>query len=206
MTDPGGVSLNGIFGFGDPKAPPLKLADATKVLMDLRERIPKGVPPGYWPAVLAQIQRKVTEVLDVPISSVIGGAWRKYAPLLKYCDKGRYPADMTSVVPLANHTINTSFKPFIEIFANEQSVGTINFQVALSIILEGANLSIQDGKFKTLELARGRVNGKLSCEGAVLVDLTSRNHELPGEISFGDGFPIRIVAASYPPTAAAVSN
>jgi len=203
MNDPG-LSLNGIFGFGDPNSPAPKLSDATKCLMDLKSRIPKGVPPGYWPAVMAQIQHKITDVLDVPISSVMGGAWRKYAPLMKYCDKDRYPSDVTTVVPLADHTISTSFKPFIEIFADEKAVGTLKFEIALSIKLEGANLSIQDGKFKTLRLVRGRTNGKLSCEGAVLVDLTSRDRELPGEISFGDGFPIRPLPASQKPTAAAV--
>jgi hypothetical protein len=202
--DDQGLSLNGIFGFGDPNSPPPKLSDAAKALKDLKACIPKSVPPGYWPAVLAQIQHKVRDVLDVPITSVMGDAWRKYTPLMKYCDKDRYPPDVTSIVPLADHTINTSFKPFIEIFADEKSVGTLKFEVALSITLEGGSLSIQDGKFKTLRLIRGRTNGKLSCEGAVLVDLTSRYRELPGEISFGDGFPIRPVKASQKPTAAGV--
>ena len=200
------VSLNGIFGFGDPNKPPPKLSDATKVLMDLKSRIPKNVPPSYWPAVMAQIQHKITDVLNVPISSVIGGAWRKYVPLQKYCDTNRYPPDVTTVVPLADHAISTSFKPFIEIFADEKPIGTIHFDVALSILLEGANVSIQDGKFKTLRLVRGRAKGKLSCEGAVLVDLTSGDHELPGEISFGDGFPIRVASGSAKPGPATIST
>jgi len=200
------VSLNGIFGFGDPNTPPPKLSDATKVLAELKAHLPKNAPPGYWPAVLSQIQHKITEVLDVPISSVIGGAWRKYAPFLKYCDKNRYPPDKTSVVPLADHAISTTFKPFIEIFADEKVVGKLNFEVDLSILLEGANVSIQDGKFKTLRLVRGRAKAKLSCEGAVLVDLTSGDHELPGEISFGDGFPIRAGAGSAKAAPATIST
>jgi hypothetical protein len=56
-------------------------------------------------------------------------------------------------------------------------------------------VSVQDGKFRRLRLASGTLKGTLSVEHVVLVDRSSKEHELPGEISFGDGgFPIGVVA------------
>lgn len=185
-----GESLSSVFGLDVSKMPDLRIAEVATCVRKLQESLPDGVPAGYWAAVMTQVGAKVREALDIPLVSILGGAWQRYAQFEKYCDRERYPPDVTSVVPLANHTISSTLDPYVEIFADDVSIGRISLNVELSIALEGATLSIRDGKFRSLRLVRGNVGGKLSCGDVVLLDLSSRQYELPGEISFGDGIPI----------------
>ena len=193
MAD-GGPSLTALFGLDDVNLPDLRIAEAATCVRDLQSRLPEGIPASYWPAVMSQVGAKVREALHVPIESLLTSAWQGYNQFQKYRDSKRYPPDVTSVVPLANHTVTSRMDPYVEVFADDVSVGRIALEIALNIVLEGATLSIRDGKFRSLTLAKGHATGQLSCGGVVLVDLSSREYQLPGTISFGDG--IRIPALS----------
>ena len=169
----------------------LSKLEAGKCLTALRKQLPPAVPPGYWGAVLAQIGEKVHEALNLPLTDVLAGAWKGYGRFLKYCDRKQYPPDKVSVVALADHTITSSHKPHVDVLVNNREFGRIDFDVELVITLKGANLSIRDGKFIALRLASGKAKGTLSCEGVVLIDRSSREFQLPGELRFGEeGVPI----------------
>ena len=185
-----GHSLSSVFGLDGKDMPDLRIAEVATCVRNLQQSLPDGLPGGYWPAVMTQVGAKVREALDVPLESILTGAWQRYKQFEKYRDPERYPPEVTSVVPLADHTISSTLEPYVEVFADDVSVGRIALNVELNIALEGATLSIRDGKFRSLGLARGNVGGKLSCGDIVLLDLSSRKYELPGTISFGEGIPI----------------
>ena len=186
--EPATVDL--VLGLDSPSWPQLSGLEAGKCLTALRKQLPHGVPAGYWGAVLAQIGEKVHEALNLPLSDVLAGAWKGYGRFLKYCDRKQYPPDKVSVVSLADHTITSTHKPHVDVLVNNRQFGRIDFDVELQITLKGANLSIRDGKFITLRLASGKAKGTLSCEGVTLIERSSREYQLPGEIRFGDGVPI----------------
>jgi hypothetical protein len=185
-----GHSLSSVFGLDNSKLPDLRIAEVATCVRKLQQSLPDGIPAGYWPAVMTQVGAKVREALDIPLESILAGAWQRHKQFQKYCDSERYPPDVTSVVPLADHTISSTLEPYVEVFADDVSIGRIALNVQLKVALEGATLSIRDGKFRSLGLVRGKVGGKLSCGDVVLLDLSSRQYELPANISFGDGIPI----------------
>jgi len=183
-------TLKGVFGLGTPTLPRLPLSESGKCLSALRGCIPATASSAFWPAAMAQIHEQVGEALDVPIPSILGGAWSTYGPFLKYCDAKEYPSDVVSTVPLADHTIISSIKPYVEVYVGNERIGQLDFEIKLLITLEGGVLSIQNARFMSLRLASGKIEGMLSCEGVVVLDRTSKDYQFPGLILFGSGIPI----------------
>ena len=189
MSDSSG-SVGAVFGLGTPELPRLPLKEAGKCLTALRARIPATASSAFWPSAMMQIHEKISEVLDVPVASVLGGAWRTYGPFLKYCDAKEYPPDVVSTVPLGDHTIISSIKPFVEVYCGNERVGQLDFEIKLLITIEGGILSIKGGRFMSLGTANAKIEGTLSCEGVIVLDRTSKDYKFPGSIRFGEGIPI----------------
>ena len=190
MTAPQPQSISAVFGIGDPELPALRLEEAAACLAALKQQLPPGISAAFWPSVLSQLQDSVSQMLDTPMGEVMASAWRQYAPLLEYTDPAKFPPHTTSVVPLAKHSIKSTLEPSIELFADDVSVGTIDFKVELATHLEGAVLSIRNGRIVGAKTGSGTVSGKIACGECTLVDLTSSPFELPGEIELGDGIPL----------------
>jgi len=190
MKPPQPQSISAVFGIGDPDLPALRLEEAAECLAALKQQLPAGISAAFWPSVLNQLQDSVARMLDTPMGEVMASAWRQYAPLLEYADAEKHPPGTTSVLPLAKHSIKSTLNPGIELFADDVSVGTIDFKVELATNLEGAVLSIRDGHIVGVKTGSATVSGKIDCGECTLVDLTSSPFELPGEIDIGEGIPI----------------
>jgi hypothetical protein len=117
-------------------------------------------------------------------------AWNKYRELLKYTDKEKYPPDVSVLVPLAEHTIKSEHKPYIEILINDKSVGKIDFNINISLTLKGIILKIRDGKIKEIQTGSCKGKGTIKCEDLVILEKETESFSLPGSINLGEGIPI----------------
>jgi hypothetical protein len=138
-----------------------------------------------------------------PLTTVLAEAWSRYRPFLKYGDRERYPPEMSSQETLLKHTINATFRPKVRVLVDGAEVGTIDFEVALRLKLEGGEVTIQDGRITELRPGKCWIEGTLSCEGVVLAERASAEHPLPGVISFGEGIPVAPAAEPVEETVAA---
>jgi hypothetical protein len=142
------------------------------------------------PISFSDITKKIGDLLDIPISDILATAWNKCGLLLKYTDKEKYPPDKIYFVHLAEHTIKSEHKPYMEITLDEKPVGKINFNVTLSLTLKGIILKIQDGRIKGINPGECKGKGAIQCEGAMLLEQETESFSLPGSVDFGEGIPI----------------
>jgi hypothetical protein len=143
-----------------------------------------------WPLAFEIIMKKVGDVLNIGISDIIGTAWSKYEILLKYLDKEKYPPDETFLVTMAEHEITSEHRPFLEILLNDRPIGKIDFEITVSLMIEGIKLEIQDGRIKKLLAGTCKGEGTVKCENQLILNRTTRPVSLPGTVDFKAGIPI----------------
>lgn len=146
-----------------------------------------------WPLAFDTIAEKITDILNIGIPDIMVMAWNKYKILLKYLDKQKYPPSETFLVPLAEHTIKSEHRPYIEILINDKPVGKIEFNIAISLALKGIILKIQDGKIKEVITGTCKGKGTIRCENLVILEKETESISLPGSINLGEGMPIKAI-------------
>lgn len=168
----------------------LSTIESSKGMEALKEKIQKESTAIKWPVALNEITKKVGDLLNISVIDIILKAWNKYRELLKYTDKEKYPPDMSVLVPLAEHTIKSEHKPYLEILINEKPAGKIDFNINISLTLKGMILKIQDGKIKEIKTGSCKGKGNVKLEDFVIMERETDSISLPGSINLGEGVAI----------------
>lgn len=165
----------------------LSLMESSKGVVALKEKIAKEVTSIKWPVTFDEIKNKIKDLLDISIPDIMVSAWNKYGILLNYTDKKKYSSNETFLVPLAEHTIKSEHKPYIEILINDKSVGKIDFNINISLTLKGIILKIRDGKIQEIQTGSCKGKGTIKCEDFVILEKETESFPLPGSINLGEG-------------------
>lgn len=182
-------TLFGMDGIRAPQDVKVKI-EKTGQVTSLREKISGAVGKTVWPNAFDEISRKTTDLLDMNLIDLLLGAWNKYQGLKKYLDKEKYPPTQSVLVPLAEHTVRSEHRPYVEVLVNDEIIATITFHVALVFTVRGALLLVQDGKIKSVKTGEIKGKGTVKCEEALLLEQDFRTISLPGTIDLGEGIPI----------------
>lgn len=168
----------------------LSTIESSKGIGAIKEKIQKEITAIKWPVALNEITKKVGDLLNISVIDIMVKAWNKYRELLKYTDKEKYPPDVSVLVPLAEHTIKSEHKPYVEILINEKPVGRVDFNINISLTLKGIVLKIQDGKIKEIKTGSCKGKGNVKLEDFVIMEKETESISLPGSINLGDGVAI----------------
>ena len=160
-------------------------------ILSLREKVSAVSGGTGWAAAAEEISRKTTDLLDLSMMDLLVGGWNTYQGLKKYLDKGKYSPTQSILVPLAEHTVHSEHHPHLEIFIEDECVGTISFEIALTFAARGVMLLVQDGMIKGIKTGEVKGKGSLKCEGALLLKQDFRSIPLPGSIDLGNGVQIQ---------------
>lgn len=158
----------------------------SKVGQELRGR----VPGPFWSSARRAIDQALQQLLGIPMSQIIAGGWNQYRTLIEYRDRKKHPAEEVALVPLGEHTITSTHQPKIEIYLNDQRIGSLDFEIKLALEIEAAILKIQDGKIWEVEAGSCRGGGTLMFGLAVLFERKTGKVRLPSVISFPRGVSI----------------
>ena len=159
-------------------------------MASLREKILTTMGKTGWPMALEEIYKKAGDLLDISILDLLISGWNTHRGLKKYRDKEKYPPTQSILVPLAEHTVKSEHRPYVEILINDEPVGTIAFEVALTFAARNVILLIQDGKLKSVKTGEIKGKGAFMCEGGILLEQNFRQVPLPGSVDLGDGVPL----------------
>lgn len=143
-----------------------------------------------WPGLSKEISSKAGDLLSVSIPDILIRAWNKAGILNKYINKEKYNPEEIFLIELKEHTISSKHEPYLDLEVNNKSIGQINFEIDLSIVVQGAILKIQDAKIKQIRTGSLKVSGVIHCEGLEITKKESKEIKLPGEIDLGEGIPI----------------
>lgn len=123
----------------------------------------------------ARIGRLVGEMLNVDLGDVVGSALTQNRAIADALRSTAEKPDTEAVVPLADHTLKSTYNPAVDIVVDGATVTSIPFDVELATQVEGALLVIKGGRIASVRAGRAVLTASLSCEG---VPITERRLDL----------------------------
>lgn len=171
-----------------------KQAGVIKAVLD------HGVPASQWAAAATQVIALLhKELSDLSIPMLLVRGWTKYEKFREYCDEEKHPAHERNVIPLFKHTLSSTHRPVVEVRINGVPAGRVNFEVKLSVTIESVSLVIINKRFMAARPGVVEAKGTVKCEGIDILERKLGKFDLPGEIKFGDGYPIDPFAVTTTP-------
>lgn len=133
-------------------------------------------------ASLPELAPKIGELFDIPISDVLLSSWKKATEVQALLYKSKASPDETFFAGLAEHTINSEHRPFIEITIKSQPIRKIEFIARLSLKLNGFVLKIQKGDIKEIQTGTCEIGGTLEYEGIRIAEKKLEPISLPASV------------------------
>ncbi len=180
----------GPLGFGGRQ----RLASG-KQFPELQEALREQLGKVKWKVVARELVRRLGELLDVRVAdTVMAPAWQRWKELQKYRDPEQCPPGESAIVPLAEHSIESTHSPHIDLLVRDVEIGRLDVQLALALQLEGVVLRIHDGRIWQIEAGGASGSGKLSCSfrdrQIYAIERASKRFRLAGGLGFEDGLEI----------------
>lgn len=132
----------------------------------------------------------IADFLRLDLGVILVGGWKKMAELRGYTDRSKYGPDETILVEITQHTVTSKHKPSLDIVINGEKIDTVEFKLKLTITIDGAVLTIRDGRILAVSPGACKVGGELKCEDYTIFKRDSAPVRVPGTWTFKE--PIEI--------------
>jgi hypothetical protein len=129
------------------------------------------------------IEDEIADLLDISLVGLMLRAWKKYELVRKYIGKGAPETAEKVLVPLLDHTIESSHSPYIQISRAGVPILKIKFSVELEIAVEGLILKLGSGRIQEVTASRFVASGSMKCEGVTIVEKKSQPLNLPASFA-----------------------
>lgn len=166
---------------------PLQLAagiDETPELSSLKMLLMTNLSAAQWASLTHAIAGRVGELLRVPLTTILGRAWRDLKEVRTAMQTTRQSPDRTEEVVLADHSVESEHKPHLDLYQNGKRIGRIPFTVSVEIELRGLLLEIGEGAIRKMISGDVRIKGTFKVAEFTLVEKASERVRIPGEIRF----------------------
>ena len=148
-------------------------------IRDLRKKIPAALS---WNAAQAEIAASLTRTLDTSLLETLAQGWMRYQALMDDAHKSRNALHAPILSALARHDIESTLRPYVEIFIGPTSIKRIPFEVTLSTAIDGLQLGLLDGKIVSVQMGQCDWKGSIATTGITLIERHTRPLNLPGRI------------------------
>jgi hypothetical protein len=132
------------------------------------------VPKGAVALIRRQVADAALEVLDIPFSDVLTGAWSRYSELMQAAQLTRADPGRREDVVLAEHTVTSEHHPRVDVLVDDTLVASIHLQVELACTVRALTVAVERGAI--VEVGSGSAHLELSV-GTDEVPLWTREHE-----------------------------
>ena len=169
----------------------------------VEDRIKKEVKQVKFPAALHDLGPKICELFNVPLPNVLVTSWKKVSDLRARLEQSRSSPDEVQYLELAQHSINSLYKPHLEMRIKDLPVKKIEFTVKLTFNLKGFVLKIQGGGIQEIQTGACEVKGTISYAGQTIVEKKLSPIKLPGRLTVPAAIGFLPAAAATPAVAKA---
>ena len=179
-----GITLGDVLAL-DVEKLPLRLAagiEETPDLSAVKTLLTLKFSGAQWASLTRTMVAKVREALDVPLTTVLARAWKDLLDVRKAMEATRESRDRTEVVALADHTIESEHKPYLDLYENGKRIGRLPFTAKLEIELRGLLLEIGGGAIRKIQSGEIQVKGTLKVGDFILAEKPFAPMRIPGEL------------------------
>jgi hypothetical protein len=121
-------------------------------------------------AVNNEIGAVTEKLLDVDMGDALVGGWRKYAALAQAARRTLAAPGSEEVLSLASHTVTWTSRPQVDLLLDGVKLNSFEFEITFVFELTGVSGVIRAGNLVALSGGKCVVTGKLSLEGARIVE------------------------------------
>jgi hypothetical protein len=146
--------------------------------------------PIAWSAVQAEIAGVLSATLNTSLLTIWARAWEKYRGLMDDVEQSRKSPDAVVPSPLAEHSIDSTLRPYLEIFLGPKKIQKIPFDVTLTTQIKGLILGLKNAHIMSLQFAECEWTGAIGVNGVTLVRRGFGKLTLPGRIELKSGIPL----------------
>lgn len=132
------------------------------------------VPKGALALIRRQVADAALEVLDIPFSDVLTGAWSRYSELMQAAELTRADPGRREDVVLAEHTVTSEHHPRVDVLVDDTLVASIHLLVELLCTVRALTVAVE--RAAIVEVGSGSAHVELSV-GTDDVPLWTREHE-----------------------------
>ena len=147
-----------------------------------QEKVGKEIKGIKWMATVPDLAPKVCELLNIEIPDVLATAWKKVADIQAVMEKSKKTPDETTYLELAQHTINSEHKPFIDVKIKGATVKKIELVIQLGFNLKGFLLKIQNGAITEMQTGQCEAKGTIKYGGLTIAEKKLEPIKLPFSI------------------------
>jgi hypothetical protein len=173
-----------------PDRPELAAGIEAKDFQDIQKQISSLAQPIPWSRVQAEVASIIPTLLDTRLLDAWAHGWEKYQGLKDDAEKSRQSPEDVVLSPLAEHSIDSTLHPYIEIMLGPKEIGKIKFNVTLTTQLKGLVLGLKNGNIVSLQLAQCEWTGTIATQGVTLIKRELKKLDLPGRITLKRGIPL----------------
>jgi hypothetical protein len=170
--------------------PELAAGIEAKDFQDIQKQILSLPQPIPWSRVQAEVASIIPAMLNIRLLDTWAHAWEKYEGLKNDVEQSRHAPEETVLSPLAEHSIDSSLHPYVEIFVGPKKIGRIKFDVTLTTELKGLVLGLRNGEIFSLQLAQFEWTGTIATQGVTLVRRELKKVDLTGRITLKHGISL----------------
>ena len=109
-----------------------------------------------WSSLAGDISEKLEQMFDIRVTDILAAAWKDYQALIDCADPAKHSADETISLPMADHHVETSLKPCLEIVVGERPPVRITFEITCDLELKGLVVKVQDASIRALRIGACR--------------------------------------------------
>ena len=164
--------------------------ESCPALSTLAGGLAAAAEPGAWRQALHGVAAAIPQLLEIEVGTILAGAWAGEGELGRYTDPRRYPPGEVVHVDLTAHVVTSEHRPAVELLVNDESCGRLDLAVSLTLQVEGASLTIGDGRIWQAATGACTAAGRIACDGQVLGECPPTRTELPAPLVFAEAVPI----------------
>jgi len=162
----------------------------SKDFENLNKKISSLSEPIPWSRVQSEVAGVFPAAMNTGLLDAWACAWKKYQNLKDDVEESRKSPDAIVLSRLAEHSIDSTFHPYVEIFLGSKRLQKITFDVTLTTQIEGLVLGVKNGCIVSLQLAKCEWTGSIATKGVPLVKRKLTKLDLPGRITLKRGIPL----------------
>ena len=176
----GNLLLPGVNALSERLAASLETSEeADEIKTALAKAVP-GLPLG---PIIDGVSKGLETALDVPISSMLVGAWDRARELRAAIQQTRDADNEAVLLPLLDHTITSDHRPHVDVVLSGAPIARLVFPLTVAFQLEGIVLRIAKGRIADVLAGRMTVKATLKFAEFVLIEKALPPITIPGTLA-----------------------
>ena len=185
------LSIGDLFeiGTGEEAEGNLKAGLGAEELSELRKKVPKSIS---WSSVQESVADSLGEAMHVSVLATLANGWKHYTMFIEDVRRSRSNPEMEIVSAIADHTIDSTLHPYVDVRLAGKTVHEIAFDVSLVTTIRGLLLGLKKGEIISVEFGDCEWTGKIAVAEVDVLERKLKKLTLPGHLRLKHGIAIPI--------------